>query len=132
MSRLTERIENFDKAFLLYQSMCKNYLNDKKNDSNRLALVQSFEIVFELSWKVLKDYLYLKDVEVLTPRDTIKAAFSANIISDGQVWIDMAKDRNATSHEYNTEKVNIMLERISSVYYDELSKFQKLTEEFYE
>ena len=58
MSRLEERIENFKKAFELYQNMRNGYVADKVNDTNRLAMVQSFEIVFELAWKVLKDYLY--------------------------------------------------------------------------
>ncbi len=45
MSRLSERIENFNKAFNLFEEMQKNYTADKNNDSNRLALVKSFMIV---------------------------------------------------------------------------------------
>ena len=123
MSRLTERIENFNNAFNLYSNMQKNYITDKKNDSNRLALTQSFEIIFELGWKILKDYLYTKDVEVFTPRDAIKSAFQANILPSAQIWIDMAKDRNASSHEYNMDKIDLILERISTVYYEELCRF---------
>ncbi len=125
MRRLHERIENFERAFILFQNMRNNYVADKYSDSNRLALTQSFEIVFELGWKVLKDYLFTKDIEVFTPRDSIKAAFSANILPKAQIWIDMAKDRNASSHEYNMEKVDIILERISSVYYNELLNFSE-------
>ena len=123
MSRLTERIENFNNAFNLYSNMQKNYITDKKNDSNRLALTQSFEIIFELGWKILKDYLYTKDVEVFTPRDAIKSAFQANILPSAQIWIDMAKDRNAISHEYNMYKIDLILERISTVYFEELCRF---------
>lgn len=123
MSRLTERIENFNNAFNLYSNMQKNYITDKKNDSNRLALTQSFEIIFELGWKILKDYLYTKDVEVFTPRDAIKSAFQANILPSAQIWIDMAKDRNASSHEYNMDKIDLILERISTVYFEELCRF---------
>lgn len=123
MSRLTERIENFNNAFNLYSNMQKNYITDKKNDSNKLALTQSFEIIFELGWKILKDYLYTKDVEVFTPRDAIKSAFQANILPSAQIWIDMAKDRNASSHEYNMDKIDLILERISTVYYEELCRF---------
>lgn len=132
MSRLSERIENFDKAFILFKKMCDNYISDKNNDTFRLALTQSFEIVFELGWKVLKDYLATEGIEVFTPKDVIKSAFNMNILQDGQVWIDMSKDRNATSHEYNMDKVDIMLERISSVYYDELYRFSCQVREFYE
>lgn len=132
MSRLTERIENFNRVYLLYENMQQNFCADKNNDTNKLALTQSFEIVFELAWKVLKDYLYTKDIEVFTPRDVIKEAFSVNILPGAQVWIDMAKDRNASSNEYNMEKVSLILERISTVYYEELRRFQKDLKDWHE
>lgn len=125
MSRLSERIENFNNAFGMFSDMQKLYINDKDSIANRLALTQSFEIAFELGWKILKDYLFTKDIEVFTPRDAIKSAFAANIIPDGQVWIDMASDRNASSHEYNMDKVSRILEKISTDYYNELDRFNK-------
>ena len=124
MSRLSERIENFNKAYNLFDIACKSYLKEPQNEVNKLAIIQGFEIVFELGWKVLKDYLKTKEVEVFTPKDTIKSAFSANILPTAQVWIDMAADRNASSHEYNEEKVSKILENISTVYYKEISDFK--------
>lgn len=127
MSRLQERIENFDKAYDLFIEMCDNYIENKESNSNRLALTQSFEIVFELGWKVLKDYLKTKGIDVFTPRDTIKEAFGAEILLNAQVWIDMIQDRNASSHEYNQDKVNNILERISTTYYKEFKNFREST-----
>lgn len=124
MSRLFERIDNFNNAFELYKEMQEGFLANKQHNAYRLGLMKSFEIVAELGWKVLKDYLFVQGIETNTPKDVIKEAFSNNIIDNGQIWIDMIKDRNATSHEYNTEKVDIILEKISTIYYEELSKFQ--------
>ena len=95
-----------------------------------MALVQSFEVCFELSWKILKDYLSTKGIEVYTPRDVIKTAFNSNIIKNGQIWIDMSNDRNASSHEYNMDKVNKIIERISDIYYEELKNFAEQIKEF--
>lgn len=67
------------------QLCSKITLRIKKNNSNRLALTQSFEIIFELGWKVLKDYLHTKDIDIFTPRDAIKSAFHANILPSAQV-----------------------------------------------
>ena len=50
----------------------------------------------------------------------IKEAFAANIIRNRQIWIDMANDRNASSHEYNMEKINVISEKISTDYYEDL------------
>lgn len=131
MTRLNERIENFNKAFTLFAEMRNSYLLNKTSDLARLALVQSFEIVFELSWKVLKDYLAANGIEVFTPKEVIKEAFSAEKIQNGQIWIDMLKDRNSSSHEYNMDKVSVILERISTIYYDELSCFKKQIKDFH-
>ncbi len=131
-TRLTERIENFNNAFLLLKKSNEKYVTDKTDDIYKLALIQSFEITFELGWKVLKDYLFLKDIEVFTPRDVIKSAFSSEILPSAQIWIDMAKDRNASSHEYNQDKVDKILERISGEYFEELCRFQKGLSGFYE
>lgn len=130
MTRLSERIENFNKAYNLFEIAQNRYTNDKQNDIYKLAIVQAFEIVYELGWKVIKDFLKTKDIETFTPRDTIKEAFAANILPSAQIWIDMAKDRNASSHEYNQDKVNMILENISATYFYELKRFKENLETF--
>ena len=130
MSRLTERIENFNKVFRLFELACNAFKENETNDINKLALMYGFKIVVELGWKVLKDYLEIKGIRALTPNDGIKEAFSAEIISNGQIWLSMIKDRNTSSHEYNMDKVDEMLIKISSTYYNELTRFSKQIEEF--
>ncbi len=123
MVRFYERRDNFNRAYDLLVKTHEAYLNDSTNDLNRLALTQSFEIVFELSWKLLKDILLGKSIDVYAPLDVIKEAFAINLLPNAQIWIDMLKSRNACSHEYNINKVNSILNNISSIYFQELSKF---------
>ena len=123
MSRLSERVENFNRSYSLFEQTRNAYVSNPTNDIYKLALTQSFEIVFELGWKVLKDELHLKGIDVFAPRDAIKAAFSANILPNAQVWIDMLADRNSSTHEYNQEKVNKIVGEISSTYFEELTNF---------
>ena len=125
MSRLSERIENFNKAYNLFVMARNEYIKNKSNNINRLALIQSFKIITELGCKVLKDYLASKDIEAFTPRDCIKEAFSINFLPTAQVWLDMVKDRNSSSHEYDMEKVDLILEKISLEYYDEITRFKE-------
>jgi len=49
--------EKFNKAYNLFIEVVEAYKNSPQNDIYRLALTQSFEIVYELGWKVIKDYL---------------------------------------------------------------------------
>lgn len=97
-----------------------------------MALVQAYEVCFELAWKVLKDYLNVQGVNVTLPKAVIKEAFSNSIIEYGQLWIDMLDARNATSHEYNMDKINTLLQNISTIYFEELSNFQNKLKDFHE
>ena len=122
MSRLSERIENFNKAFNIYNDAVKAF--DEKKILTHMALVQTYEICFELAWKCLKDYLQEKGIEVNYPTEVIKEAFNKNTLKDGQRWIDMLKARNSTSHEYNIEKVSKYLTEISTTYFEEIKNFK--------
>ncbi len=106
------------------------YLENNTNETYMLALTQSFEIVVELSWKVLKDYLIQNNLDVNLPNEVIKEAFANEVIKNGQIWIDMIKARNISSHEYNIEKINTTLKDISEVYYKELVDFTELIKGF--
>lgn len=132
MSRLSERIENFNSFFKIFSDAVNAYNKNNSDVLTHMALIQSFEVCFELSWKVLKDYLKVKGLNVYLPKDVIKDAFANEVITNGQVWIDMLDARNSTSHEYNLDKVNLIIQKISSNYYDEISKFAELVKDFHE
>ncbi len=124
MSGLTERIENFNRAFNIYEKAVKANISAPDNELFQMSVVQSFEICFELSWKVLKDFLAQNGINVYLPRDVIKTAFVNEVIKNGQVWIDMMNARNATSQEYNSDKINQIIKNISTIYYEELCSFK--------
>lgn len=130
MSRISERIENFIRAFELMQEAVEAYRLDNTKKLYHLALIQSFEVCFELGWKVLKDYLNINGVDVSLPKEVIKEAFNKEVIQNGQIWIDMLNDRNATSHEYNMDKVDKVLEKISTIYFEELCRFKEQVKSF--
>jgi len=62
-----------------------------------------FEVTFELSWKLMKDYLEAQGFQVKSPRETIKQAYQSGLIDNGHVWIDTLTDRNLTVHTYDEE-----------------------------
>lgn len=104
-TRWQQRFENFERALNLLRTTFQDKNIDQFSDLEKEGIVQRFEYTFELGWKTLKDYLeYMgTKLEQFTPRYIIKQAFAANIISDGQVWIDMIEHRNLMSHTYNPE-----------------------------
>jgi nucleotidyltransferase substrate binding protein (TIGR01987 family) len=74
------------------------------SDLVRDASIQRFEFSFEIVWKTLKLYLEHQGHECVSPRATIKKAFSEGIIvteSEADSWMGMLEDRNLTSHAYD-------------------------------
>ncbi len=123
MSRLSERIENYNRAFEIYKDAVNDF--DEKKILTHMALVQSFEVCFELAWKCLKDYITANGIIVNYPREVIKEAFNKETIENAQLWMDMLEARNSTSHEYNMDKINKYLSDMCTIYFEELSKLQK-------
>lgn len=82
------------------------------------GIIQFFEMCSELAWKLLKDYLEEQGYkDVATPRTAIKQAFNIDIIKNGHEWMELLSDRNLTSHVYDQETANKILELIRDKYY---------------
>ncbi len=80
----------------------------------KAGLIKTFEIVFELAWKTLKDHLEYSGTElnIVAPRNVIKQAFAAGLIENGQGWIDMLEARNMMSHTYSEADADHAVRRI--------------------
>lgn len=100
--RWRQRFENFDRALaLLRQALVNGQVSLSPLEQEGAA--QRLEYTLELAWKCMKDYLEDSGVTIspATPRQVIKEAFVAKIITDGQTWIDMLNHRNLLSHTYD-------------------------------
>lgn len=116
--RWIQRYANFHKACmkLLEVTEADRFLNDL-SELEREGLVQRFEYTFELAWKVMQDLLLYKGYEfMLGPNGTLKMAFEDGLITDHDVWRQMAKSRNTLSHIYDEDEVRPIVELIFSDY----------------
>lgn len=83
----------------------------------RAGMVQFFEMCFELSWNVLKDYLEEQGfVEEKTPRATLKKAFELGLVEDGSAWLKGLEDRNLSSYIYNEQIARDIEAMITGIY----------------
>lgn len=115
--RWKQRYANFAAANTLLQEALSQGIGNL-NQLEKEGLAQRFEFTFELAWKTLKDYLEDSGVslEISTPREVIKQAFSANIIADGAVWITMLDHRNLLSHMYDVKRFDEAVRAIDADY----------------
>jgi len=88
------------------------------NKLEQEGVIQRFEYTFELAWKSMKDYLEENGVVIapVTPRQVVKDAFTAKLIEDGQIWIDMLNHRNLLSHTYDFSVFEKAVEDIAARY----------------
>ncbi len=112
--RWKQRFINFEKAFMLLERTLKI---KTPSEAEKGGIIQFYEVAFEISWKLIKDYLESLGFEVNSPRTAIKQAFQADIINNGESWIKALEDRNLTSHTYNEETANLIVNNIKKKYY---------------
>jgi len=118
--RWIQRFQNFDRAFLLLRSALEERGLEQMSELEKEGLIQRFEYSYELAWKTMKDYLEEQGtiINPVTPRNVIKEAFSAQIIADGQVWVDMMLHRNLLAHTYDFSKFKEVLDAVVGRYLD--------------
>jgi nucleotidyltransferase substrate binding protein (TIGR01987 family) len=115
--RWKQRFQNFEKALnQLEKAVNAKFLSDLEKE----GLIQRFEYTFELAWKTLKDYLESKGNPVQFPRDVVKDGFKANILKNGEAWMEMLEKRNLIAHTYNEENFNYAVKHIRANYFNEL------------
>ncbi|MEE4287138.1 MAG: nucleotidyltransferase substrate binding protein [Mariniphaga sp.] len=99
--RWKQRFQNFEKAFSQFEKAVLQI--DELSTLEKEGLIQRFEYTFELAWKTLKDFLESENVEARFPREVIKKGFQYEIISNGEVWMEMLENRNLMTHTYDEE-----------------------------
>lgn len=122
--RWVRRFRNFMKAF----SQLKKFIAKKElNELKEQGLIKSFEYTYELGWNTLKDYFEYQGNNGLNgSRDAINEAFSRELITDGEGWMNMFKDRNRTSHTYNEATAK---EIVNNIFYIYINLFAALLQE---
>ena len=116
-----QRLLSLENALESFREAHSFYLKEPESKIYRMALIQSFEFSFELSWVTLKYFIQYKDLARFKyATDIIKQAFNKDIIKDGALWMDMLEARNKLSHIYDEQLAQHFIERISNKYAGEL------------
>jgi len=124
--RWIQRFNSYKKAFAALERAVVVAQERKLNEMEELGLVQSFEFTFELSWKVLKDYLESKGFKDFHgSKDSLKLAFQEGLINDGEIWMEMIDNRNRSSHTYEENIARLIISLVISKYF---LKFKELSE----
>ena len=97
-----------------------------ESDIIRDSLIQRFEFTYELAWKCMFYWLRAEGEQVLEmQKPIIAAAFRCELIGDPQVWEEIKKQRDQTSHTYNEAKAVAVSAFVRSVALPEFDDFRQ-------
>jgi len=118
--RWQQRFSNYTKALNKLKEAVELTKQRELSDLEKQGLIQGFEYTHELAWNTLKDFLAERgNNEIYGSRDATRTAFALGIITDGDVWMNMIKSRNQTSHTYNEDVANQIIGMITESYFNE-------------
>ena len=125
--RWLQRFINFNKAFNQLERFVKR---ENLNEMEAQGLIKAFEYTYELSWKTLQDLLKEKGyADILGPKPVIKQSFQDGYISEGEGWMRMHASRNLTSHTYDEDTADEIIEKVRIEYFDLLKNLKNRLEE---
>lgn len=115
--------ESLKRQFKKAVTRFEEVLGKKKDDITRDSSIKRFEMVFDLSWKLLKELLeYEKGVVCNSPKDCFRAAYKSGLIEYDELWMDMTDWRNEAVHTYSEEFADNLYKKFSKT----LERFQYL------
>jgi hypothetical protein len=90
-----------------------NAQSSKVKNTLIAGVIQNFEIVYELSIKMIRrrlsiGYFSADDVDQMEFRDLLRSAAETGLIIDAETWFQYRKMRNITAHTYDHEKAQLV------------------------
>lgn len=121
---MLQKIENYHHAVAQLEQAVAVYSNDQGDSLYRDGLIQRFEFTVELAWKSLKEYLEDQGsvLAVAAPRAVLKDAYAAGVIMDAEIWDEIIRSRNVTSHVYDEQTAIEVAEKVCNTYLPVLKK----------
>ncbi|MDP3559350.1 MAG: nucleotidyltransferase substrate binding protein [Legionellaceae bacterium] len=123
--RWHQRLENYTKALQQLSEAVQLTQQRSLSKLEQQGLIKGFEFTHELAWNVMKDYLFFQGVSnIMGSRDAVREAFNKGLIEQGDLWMEMIKSRNQTSHTYNPSVADEITYQILHYYYACFQAFQ--------
>ena len=126
-NNVIQSYENFKKAFNKLKEFVET---DNGSEKDRSAIINAYQYTFELFWKTLQKYMKEQELlDELGPASVIRTAFQYNIIENGEIYMNMLKDRNLITHTYKEDVAEDIHNSIKTEYIKELENFIKYFDE---
>ena len=128
--RWQQRFDNYKRALFFLKQNIVGEPPKEFSEMQDAAIAKAFEVVYDLCWNLLKDFLEHEGVQIEAPapnyvfKKANGAAIFMQLDVDGQIFMDMVKSRNKLTHIYNMEMFQEELIKIKDIYSIVFEKIQ--------
>ena len=124
--RWKQRFQNYQKALIIMKNAMALAAERELSELEKQGVIKGFEFTFELAWNVMKDYLEEQGLTgIIGSKNAVRYAFNSGLIDDGQIWMDMIKDRNLAAHVYDEENACELFSAIKDRYCGHFVSFEE-------
>jgi nucleotidyltransferase substrate binding protein (TIGR01987 family) len=129
--QLNKALKTVDEALSLCTEVM-NFENQKILLAAEDSVIKRFEYTYETFWKFLKKYLEtvleLKDLN--SPKKVFYASVKVEVctLQEASIFINMADNRNETSHKYSIDQARGVLAKVPLFYETMLAVTKRLGE----
>ena len=112
IKQLSNALDRFEEVLLL-----------QKTDVVRDSAIKRFEIILDISWKTVKEYLRdKKGISCHSPKECFRQAYQQGIIEYDDSWLTLVDLRNQTVHIYDDKLAEKVFQELfgSARYFKEL------------
>ena len=100
------------------RNFLKKALQEAKTELEIAGTIQAFEVCYELAKNTIRKILLLRAQEVhITPKEIFRLAGLESLIPNAEIWFEFAKKRNKTSHTYDGEVAEEILNSLPNFLY---------------
>lgn len=123
--RWIQRLASYSKALARLESALELEKDRPLSDLEKQGLIQAFEFTHEMAWNTIKDF-YENQGEsgIQGSRDAARLAFRRGLVDSGEIWMDMIKSRNRSSHTYDEKITEEIVQSIRNHYLKEFLQLE--------
>jgi nucleotidyltransferase substrate binding protein (TIGR01987 family) len=117
--RWIQRFNNYRKALKRLTEAIEQAEEEELSDLEQQGLIKAFEFTFDLAWKTLQDFLrdHKRPNDNGGPNVILTQALADELIKGEDEWKAMKKARDLTSHTYEEDTADEIMEEITNTYY---------------
>jgi len=112
-----EGSSSFDNLKRAYKNLDRSLATPVTEPRDLSGIIKDFEMVYELSWKVLKKKLLGEGHQTQGARDVFAKCYQLGYINGQTTWLEMIDDRNNAAHVYDEASAQRIVDRIRSTYH---------------